>query len=257
MAMDRFLDDDKIVSKKASIDDLKNIPGIRLPDDISKNVSNNISNDISNHISNGIPNNIHNDISNENITQEEKIKENVSEENIEDYFNERQEQYLQQQLNEADRIIQETTSRAERLQLELEDIYNDERIEKPKKLDNPINISMSMNKPQYLVYRDENNQTQIETAAYYLGREDNKQRIINKDIVLKDLSKETVNQLIRAQIEIEILSKMKKRISKDDVKLQKRLQIKLDEQKEKAKLLDIRLSIISDMITNISNLLNE
>ena len=241
MAMDRFLDDNKIVSKKK--DSLKDIPGIKLPEDYTENGYNK---DVSNE-----SNEITEKSTSTNIPQE-KIPEEV-----EKYFEERQEQQLQQQSDEADRLIQEATSRKERLQLELESIYNDESIEVPKKLENPINIFMSTDKPRYLVYRDDNNQTQIETAAYYLGREDNKQRIMNKDIVLKDLSKETVNQLIRAQIEIEIISKMKKRISKDDEKLQKRLQIKLDEQKEKAKLADIRLSIISEMITNISNLLNE
>ena len=217
MAIDRFLDDKKIVSKKNT--SLKDIPGIKIPENINEPIENqNISN-------------IHEDLQN-------------------DYLQE-------QQLQETDKIIQETNSRVERLQSELEDIYNDESIIQPEKVNNPnINIAMS-EVPHYLVYRDTNNQTQIETAAYYLGRENNKQRIINKDIVLKELSKETVNQLIQTQIEIEIISKMKKRISKNDIKLQKRLQIKLDEQKEKAKLLDIRLSIISDMITNISNLLNE
>jgi len=217
MAIDRFLDDKKIVSKKNT--SLKDIPGIKIPENINEPIENQNTS------------NIHEDLQN-------------------DYLQE-------QQLQETDKIIQETNSRVERLQSELEDIYNDESIIQPEKANNPnINISMS-EIPHYLVYRDTNNQTQIETAAYYLGREDNKQRIINKDIVLKKLSKETVNQLIQTQIEIEIISKMKKRISKNDIKLQKRLQIKLDEQKERAKLLDIRLSIISDMITNISNLLNE
>ena len=217
MAIDRFLDDKKIVSKKNT--SLKDIPGIKIPENINEPIENQNTS------------NIHEDLQN-------------------DYLQE-------QQLQETDKIIQETNSRVERLQSELEDIYNDESIIQPEKVNNPnINIAIS-EVPHYLVYRDTNNQTQIETAAYYLGREDNEQRIINKDIVLKKLSKETVNQLIQTQIEIEIISKMKKRISKNDIKLQKRLQIKLDEQKERAKLLDIRLSIISDMITNISNLLNE
>lgn len=217
MAIDRFLDDNKIVSKKNT--SLEDIPGIKIPKDINEPIENQ-------------------DISTLNISEEITPLQ-------------------EQQLQETDKIIQETNSRVERLQSELEDIYNDESVIQPEKVNNPsINISMP-EVPHYLVYRDTNNQTQIETAAYYLGREDNKQRIINKDIVLKNLSKETVNQLIQTQIEIEIISKMKKRISKNDIKLQKRLQIKLDEQKEKAKLLDIRLSIISDMITNISNLLNE
>ena len=217
MAIDRFLDDKKIISKKNT--SLKDIPGIKIPENINEPIENQDTS------------NIHEDLQN-------------------DYLQE-------QQLQEADKIIQETNSRVERLQSELEDIYNDESIIQPEKVNNPnINIAMS-EVPHYLVYRDTNNQTQIETAAYYLGRENNKQRIINKDIVLKNLSKEAVNQLIQTQIEIEIISKMKKRISKNDIKLQKRLQIKLDEQKERAKLLDIRLSIISDMITNISNLLNE
>jgi len=213
MAIDRFLDDKKIVSKKNTA--LKDIPGIKIPEGINEPIK----------------------TSDLNILEEKSLEE--------------------QQIQETDKIIQEPNSRVERLQSELEDIYNDESVIQQKKVNNPnINISMSET-PHYLVYRDINNQTQIETTAYYLGREDNKQRIINKDIVLKNLSRETVNQLIQTQIEIEIISKMKKRISKNDIKLQKRLQIKLDEQKERAKLLDIRLSIISDMITNISNLLNE
>ena len=214
MAIDRFLDDKKIISKKNT--SLKNIPGIKIPENINEPIENQDTS------------NIHENLQN-------------------DYLQE-------QQLQETDKIIQETNSRVERLQSELEDIYNDESVIQPEKVNNPnINIAMS-EVPHYLVYRDINNQTQIETAAYYLGREDKQQGILNKDVVLKDMSQETVNQLIRAQLEIEILAKMKRKLSKDDEKLKKRLQIKLDEQKEKAKLLDIRLSIISDMITNLNPL---
>lgn len=209
MAIDRFLDDNKIISKKNTT--LKDIPGIKIPEDINKPI----------------------ETSDLNILEEKPLEE--------------------QQIQETDKIIQETNSRVEQLQSELEDIYNDETIIQPEKVNNPnINISMSET-PHYLVYRDINNQTQIETAAYYLGREDKQQGILNKDVVLKDMSQETVNQLIRAQLEIEILVKMKRKLSKNDEKLKKRLQIKLDEQKEKARLLDIRLSIISDMITNLNN----
>ena len=209
MAIDRFLDDNKIISKKNTA--LKDIPGIKIPEDINKPI----------------------EASDLNILEEKSLEE--------------------QQIQETDKIIQETNSRVEQLQSELEDIYNDESIIQPEKVNNPnINISMSET-PHYLVYRDINNQTQIETAAYYLGREDKQQGILNKDIVLKNMSQETVNQLIRAQLEIEILVKMKRKLSKNDEKLKKRLQIKLDEQKEKARLLDIRLSIISDMITNLNN----
>lgn len=209
MAIDRFLDDNKIISKKNTT--LKDIPGIKIPEDINKPI----------------------ETSDLNILEEKPLEE--------------------QQIQGTDKIIQETNSRVEQLQSELEDIYNDESIIQPKKVNNPnINISMSET-PHYLVYRDINNQTQIETAAYYLGREDKQQGILNKDVVLKDMSQETVNQLIHAQLEIEILVKMKRKLSKNDEKLKKRLQIKLDEQKEKARLLDIRLSIISDMITNLNN----
>ena len=209
MAIDRFLDDNKIISKKNTT--LKDIPGIKIPEDINKPI----------------------ETSDLNILEEKPLEE--------------------QQIQGTDKIIQETNSRVEQLQSELEDIYNDESIIQPEKVNNPnINISMSET-PHYLVYRDINNQTQIETAAYYLGREDKQQGILNKDIVLKNMSQETVNQLIRAQLEIEILVKMKRKLSKNDEKLKKRLQIKLDEQKEKARLLDIRLSIISDMITNLNN----
>ena len=209
MAIDRFLDDNKIISKKNTA--LKDIPGIKIPEDINKPIK----------------------TSDLNILEEKPLEE--------------------QQIQGTDKIIQETNSRVEQLQSELEDIYNDESIIQPEKVNNPnINISIS-EAPHYLVYRDINNQTQIETAAYYLGREDKQQGILNKDVVLKDMSQETVNQLIRAQLEIEILVKMKRKLSKNDEKLKKRLQIKLDEQKEKARLLDIRLSIISDMITNLNN----
>ena len=209
MAIDRFLDDNKIISKKNTT--LKDIPGIKIPEDINKPI----------------------ETSDLNILEEKPLEE--------------------QQIQGTDKIIQETNSRVEQLQSELEDIYNDESIIQPEKVNNPnINISMSET-PHYLVYRDINNQTQIETAAYYLGREDKQQGILNKDVVLKDMSQETVNQLIHAQLEIEILVKMKRKLSKNDEKLKKRLQIKLDEQKEKARLLDIRLSIISDMITNLNN----
>ena len=209
MAIDRFLDDNNIISKKNTT--LKDISGIKIPEDINKPI----------------------ETSDLNILEEKPLEE--------------------QQIQGTDKIIQETNSRVEQLQSELEDIYNDESIIQPEKVNNPnINISMSET-PHYLVYRDINNQTQIETAAYYLGREDKQQGILNKDIVLKNMSQETVNQLIRAQLEIEILVKMKRKLSKNDEKLKKRLQIKLDEQKEKARLLDIRLSIISDMITNLNN----
>ena len=209
MAIDRFLDDNNIISKKNK--KLKDISGIKIPEDINKPI----------------------ETSDLNILEEKPLEE--------------------QQIQGTDKIIQETNSRVEQLQSELEDIYNDESIIQPEKVNNPnINISMSET-PHYLVYRDINNQTQIETAAYYLGREDKQQGILNKDIVLKNMSQETVNQLIRAQLEIEILVKMKRKLSKNDEKLKKRLQIKLDEQKEKARLLDIRLSIISDMITNLNN----